>query len=107
MPKSGWFGWQSGARSLVDMSNDRAGYALLWAMSIDPSQAPSMRANAVRLLPSSTTAMFIGTPISSALTRAASTTDCAALRVTLSATISSFDLGHDSHLQRIGRHLRP
>src|SRR5204863_43425 len=45
------------------------------------------RANAVRLLPSSTTAMFIGTPISSALARAASTTAWAVLSVTLSATL--------------------
>lgn len=36
-----------------------------------------MRANAVRLLPSSTTAMFIGTPISSALALAPSTIFCA------------------------------
>src|SRR5437773_3260789 len=85
MPKSGWLGWQSGARSLVDMSNERAVYALFWAMSIEPSQAPSMRANAVRLLPSLRTAMFIGTPFSSALAGAASTTACAALNVTESA----------------------
>jgi hypothetical protein len=45
---------------------------LLWAISIDPSQAPSIRENAVRLFPASTTAMFIGTPMSSALARAAS-----------------------------------
>src|SRR5436190_23717148 len=97
MPKSGWFGWQRGARSLVDMSNARAVYALFWAMSIDPNQAPSMRANAVRLLPSSTTAMFIGTPISSAFLRAASTTSCAALRITLSATIPPSALLRDRH----------
>src|SRR5918994_1829930 len=53
---------------------------------MDPSQAPSMQANAVRLLPSSTTAMFIGTPISSALARAPSTTFCAAPSVMLLAT---------------------
>src|SRR5439155_19459040 len=63
-------------------------------MSIEPSQAPSMRANAVRLLPSSTTAMFIGTPISSAFARAASTTAWAALNVTESATSVSFVRGH-------------
>jgi len=51
-------------------------------MSIDPSQAPSMRANAARLLPSSTTAMFIGTPISAAFKRAAWTTASAACSVT-------------------------
>src|SRR6188472_4192079 len=56
-------------------------------MSIDPSQAPSIRANAVRLLPSLTTAMFIGTQISSARARAASTTAWAELSVTLSATL--------------------
>src|SRR5262245_13263984 len=55
-------------------------------MSIDPSQAPSMRANAVRLLPSSTTAMFMGTPIWSALVRAPSTTFWAASSVTVLAT---------------------
>src|SRR5919198_2795400 len=97
MPKSGWFGWHSGARSLVDMSNDRAVYALFWAMSIDPSQAPSMRAKAVRLLPSSTTAMFIGTPISSALARAPSTTSCAALSVMLLATAPPFLLPDSDH----------
>src|SRR3954454_640884 len=61
-------------------------------MSIEPSQAPSMRPNAVRLLPSSTTAMFMGTPISSALARAASTTAWAALRVTVSPTVSSLSV---------------
>jgi hypothetical protein len=37
--------------------------ALLMAMSMLPSHAPSMRANAVRLAPASTTAIFIGWPI--------------------------------------------
>src|SRR5512133_95463 len=63
-------------------------------MSIEPSQAPSMRAKAVRLLPSSTTAMFIGTPISSALACAASTTAWALLNVTMSATALSFVAGY-------------
>ena len=51
------------------------------ATAIEPSQAPSCRANAARLLPASTTATFIATPISSALARPAATTVCACCRV--------------------------
>src|SRR4029453_10363287 len=54
-----------------------------WAMSIEPSHASSMRAKATRLLPSSTTAMFIGTPICVAFARAASRTAWPTLRVTV------------------------
>src|ERR1700722_2736810 len=47
------------------------------AMSILPSHAPSMRAKAVRLAPASTTAMFIGCPISFAFAIAAAMIGCA------------------------------
>lgn len=45
--------------------------AFFWAMSMDPTQASSMRWNALRLPPESTTAMHIWVPSSTAFARAA------------------------------------
>ena len=67
MPNSDPPGWESLPISPVFMSKKRAVRALRMAMSIEPSQAPSMRANAFRLAPASTTAMFILAPICSRL----------------------------------------
>ncbi len=54
------------------MPKNTAVLAFFCAMSIDPTQAPSMRWNALRLPPESTTAMHIWVPSSTALARAAS-----------------------------------
>ncbi len=51
------------------------------AISMLPSQAPSIRAKLFRLPPASTTAMFISVPCSSAAARAASRTLCACARL--------------------------
>ena len=53
------------------MSNAREVNALLMAISMLPIQAPSIRSKATRFAPASTTAMFIGTPISFAFSRPA------------------------------------
>src|SRR5882762_11515070 len=70
-------------------------YALCWEISIERIGAPSIRANALRFPPSSTTDTFSGTPIAFALTRAASTIRCASsdemlfFSMTLGTDISS------------------
>src|SRR5579884_171596 len=63
------------------MSKAREVKALLMAMSMLPSHAPSMRSKASRFPPSSTTAMFIGWPISEAFFSAAAITLRARSRV--------------------------
>src|SRR5579863_6832921 len=77
------------------MSKARDVNALFMAMSMLPIQAPSMRSKATRFAPASTTAMFIGTPISAAFfsplrmtSRACSSVTPSALPV-VSATLSS------------------
>ena len=60
MPNSGWPGCTSGARSVVSIWKYTAVSAFFWAMSTPMSLVPSIAANATRLPPSSTTAMFIG-----------------------------------------------
>ena len=87
MPKNWPPLWECSARSLVAMSNARDVYALLIEMSMLPIHAPSIRACATRLPPASTTAMFIGWPISAALASPASMTRRACASVTL--TVSS------------------
>src|SRR5208337_5017158 len=81
MPNSGPPGCESVPMTPVSMSNQRAVRALRWAMSILPSQAPSMRTKALRLPPASTTAMSIFVLISAAFCFAAATIRSAASRV--------------------------
>jgi hypothetical protein len=59
------------------MSKKRAVRAFLMEISMLPSQAPSIRAKALRLPPASTTAMFIKVSISVAFFIAVSTRTCA------------------------------
>src|SRR6266853_4612864 len=74
---------------------NNAVYALCWEISIERIGAPSIRANALRFPPSSTTATFSATPMAFAFTRAASTTRCASsdemlfFSMTLGTDISS------------------
>src|SRR5690606_13883869 len=77
--------------SLVVMSNAREVQALLIEMSTEPSHAPSMRTWATRLPPASTTATFMGWPISSALASAAAITRRASASV--SAVMAGLPVG--------------
>src|SRR5436190_20652424 len=65
------------------MSNALDVHALLIEISILPTQALSMRTCATRLPPESTTAMFIGWPISSAFFSAAAIIRLASASVTI------------------------
>src|SRR5438270_1496409 len=71
MPKNWLPDWEWVARSLVAMSKAREVQAFLMEMSMEPSQALSMRTWAMRLPPASATAMFMGWPISAAFFSAA------------------------------------
>src|SRR5690242_17254957 len=68
------------------MSKARDVKALLIEMSMLPIHAPSMRTCATRLPPPSTTAMFMGWPISAALRSAAAITLLASSKVTMRAS---------------------
>jgi hypothetical protein len=59
MPKNWSPGWLLRPSSRVEISEAFAVKALLMAMSMLPSHAPSMRTKAVRFAPTSTTAIFI------------------------------------------------
>ena len=74
-------GCDAAPMSPVFMSKKRAVRAFLMEMSMLPSQAPSMRAKALRFPPASTTAMFIKVSISAAFCCAASTRACACAKV--------------------------
>ena len=63
--------------SPVFMSKNRAVRAFLIEISILPNHAPSIRPNAFKFPPASTTATFINVSISAAFRIAASTTRCA------------------------------
>src|ERR1700722_2533819 len=77
IPKNWSPGWLLRPSSSVEISKAFAVKALLMAMSMLPSHAPSMRAKAVRFAPASTTAIFIGWPISFAFMIPAPTILCA------------------------------
>ena len=68
------------------MSKALAVNALLIAMSILPNHAPSIRMKALRFVPASTTAMFIGCPISFAFASPAAMTRCAFSRVIMTSS---------------------
>src|SRR5450755_1362147 len=84
IPKNWLPGWLFSPRSFVVMSKARAVQALSMEMSMLPIQALSMRTCATRLPPKSTTAMFMGCPISRAFSSAASMTRLASVNVTIS-----------------------
>src|SRR5258705_2379267 len=71
MPKNWLPGCELSPRSLVVMSKAREVQAFLMEMSMEPSQALSMRTWAMRLPPASATAIFMGWPISAAFFSAA------------------------------------
>src|ERR1700730_15176977 len=79
MPKNCWPGWLFSASCAVSISKARAVNALLIEISMLPIQAPSIRTWLTRFPPASTTAMFIGWPISRALASAAVITRRASL----------------------------
>jgi hypothetical protein len=81
IPKNWPPDWECSAKSLVAMSKARDVYALLIEISMLPIQAPSIRTCAMRFPPSSTTAMFMGCPISDAFFSAAPIILRASLRV--------------------------
>src|SRR2546423_6048033 len=87
MPKNGSPDWLNFASSPVAMSKARDVHAFFCAMSMLPSQAPSIRSNATRLPPPSTTATFIGWPISPAFFSAAAMIRRASLKVIIESLL--------------------
>jgi hypothetical protein len=90
MPYSGAPGCTSGVNSRVSIWNWTAVSAFFTAMSTATSSAPSMRTNATRSAPPSTTAMHIGWPISSAVRLQTPMMRSAASRVTCLAIAASW-----------------
>src|SRR5947209_2631158 len=103
MPKNWSPDWLNSASSLVEISKARAVHAFLIEISTLPIHARSMRTCATRLPPASTTAMFIGWPISSALRSPASITRRASVRVIAIAPSNSMRRSLDG--VQVSRHI--